>query len=147
MSQSTMNLTQALDILSTGELLSQDLARQTFFEINRVLRAEDTAIDWDDAWDAIELLNNQHSAGLPFLIYMLQDEGNSSLRDNYTRIWATRAITKIGGDSDDVVLALSALLEDSNCDVRGEAATALRKCDRGEVVKRRWIDRFLRRKV
>ena len=135
-----IDLTEALNMLSSENILSSGLAHKLFSRINCILRDEYSQIDWDDAWDSLDLVGANHGAAVPFLCSMIQDEGKCSTRDQYARVWAIRAIVKIGTDSEDVVSMLTGFLEDNNRNVRGEATAALRKCGQGHLIQRRWFN-------
>ena len=139
MSQDAIDLAEVLRLLASGESLSPDLALQVLSEIIRTLRDENAEIEWDDAWNTLDWIGPHHSTGLPFLCEIAQGNSKVPNRNSSERAWAIRAIAKIGADSGDVVPVLTTLLEDKSREVRGEAATALRKCGHGHLVKRRWF--------
>ena len=137
-----VDLAAVYRLLLSGALLTEVTAEKVIERIDSILRSEDAEIEWDDAWDTIDLLGCQHQKALPFLCAMAMERGACTLDDRYARVWATRAISRIGGDISQAVPALVEALHGEIRELRHEAAKTLRKCGYKHLIKRRWHELF-----
>jgi HEAT repeat protein len=93
-------------------------------ELNTViatLRDDRPSFEWDDAWDKLKAINPSLRSELPLLRDALSDPSPS------VRIFALKAIARIGGDLDGVMPEVIPLLKDSEQYVRAEATKVLKR--------------------
>ncbi len=149
MSIESIEITEFLSELSTGEQLNGETLAQILSEINIILRYDPTAYykgqvycyAWDDACDSMRLLVRQHNA-IPYLTKMASDEGEGSDLDQFTREWALRVLSKVDGDISEVLPSLLELQRSGNGRMRRAARICLRKQGYVRLVKRPWYDLF-----
>jgi HEAT repeat protein len=85
------------------------------------LRDETKEFDWDDAWEKLNVIDATLRSELPLLRGALGD--SSAL----LRLFALKAIARIGGDLDELIPDVVVLLKDRDQDVRAEATKLLRR--------------------
>jgi len=86
-----------------------------------VLRADDKEWEWDDAWDKLYSIDPSYRSELPLLRETLTDPSPS------VRIFALKALARIGGDLDAAMPDVIPLLKDREQDVRAEATKVLKQ--------------------
>lgn len=127
-------LTDAFSTLRRRSSLTEEEAERVFGGIFRILRDEESEFEWDDAWDTLDHLRPRHAAAIPVLVNALFGKFSESLRDEYAKHYAIRALVKVDADGEQASEVLTKLLHGANPGLRKEAAEALKKLRRS----RRW---------
>lgn len=86
-----------------------------------VLRDDDKDFEWDDAWDKLHSIGEFCRSELPLLRGALSDPSSS------VRIFALKALARIGGDLDAAMPDVIPLLKDKEQEVRAEATKVLKQ--------------------
>jgi hypothetical protein len=148
----TMRLVDTYRALSSGAFLSDDEAVEVIQTIDRNLRfkeatgspdsptIEANGHEFDDAWETIALLSDRHHNVLGPLVKAAACIGKGTYHDVNARVWAIRAMQRIGRDISFAVPCLVDIVRGDNRELRQEAAGTLRKCGYGHLIKRHWND-------
>lgn len=135
-------LDHAYRVLKAMEPLSYSDAERIFPGIFRILNDEESEIDFDDAWDTLDLLGPRHAAGIPVLAGILVSGNRSEKhRIGYATDYVIKAMGKIDHDGVLVHQTLTPYTQDSNPEVSAAAFQALKSLDHN----RSWLSLFFTR--
>jgi hypothetical protein len=126
-------LDEIVATLTADRELSPNEAEQIVRSLDGILRDKNTSQEVeDDAWYTLDVLRPRHEACAPYLCRALARASERTTRDSRARLWALRAIERVGAVDqvpmsclEELALPPASFCLDIDTDLRSEAKRVL----------------------